>query len=259
MEEILQITPLELKFRFELRKQIPTSLRLFNPTGEDVAFKVKTTSPKKYCVRPNTGIVSPQGTVEVMVIMQVQKEPPANPAQIKDKFLVQSLPLSETVPENPSPEYLADLFAKEKVGAGKIRETKLKVAYVMANNPPSSVPEDREAEMEEPPQLAAEAPKPAGGSGSDDVDAKFETAMASLAIVTNERNVADSEAKRLRNELSSLQSKVQTLESKSQMATKTAAPTKTASKSKVAGLVVGFSLFHLLITAILAFLLGRYT
>jgi hypothetical protein len=53
------ISPQELKFRFELRKQIPTELRLSNPTGAPVAFKVKTTSPRKYCVRPNTVRAAP--------------------------------------------------------------------------------------------------------------------------------------------------------------------------------------------------------
>lgn len=29
-------------------------------------FQVKTTNPKKYCVRPNTGIVMPRSTCDVM-------------------------------------------------------------------------------------------------------------------------------------------------------------------------------------------------
>lgn len=73
----------------ELRKQIPATLTLNNTTTSNVAFKarvmrrkplrpgcspspfhaflvqVKTTSPKKYCVRPNTGVIPPGGTVEV--------------------------------------------------------------------------------------------------------------------------------------------------------------------------------------------------
>lgn len=62
--------------RFELRKNVPCTLALQNPTGERVAFKVKTTSPKKYCVRPSSGIVEPGSSKEVQVIMQAQREYP---------------------------------------------------------------------------------------------------------------------------------------------------------------------------------------
>ncbi|KAF2315388.1 hypothetical protein GH714_039092 [Hevea brasiliensis] len=53
-------------------------------------FHVKTTNPKKYCVRPNTGVVSPRSTCDVIVTMQAQKEAPPD-MQCKDKFLLQSV------------------------------------------------------------------------------------------------------------------------------------------------------------------------
>ena len=34
-------------------------LRLENPTDERMLFKVKTTAPKEYCVRPNSGELVP--------------------------------------------------------------------------------------------------------------------------------------------------------------------------------------------------------
>ncbi|KAF2299035.1 hypothetical protein GH714_030125 [Hevea brasiliensis] len=88
--ELLSIEPLELKFPFELKKQISCSLQLSNKTDNYVAFKVKTTNPKKYCVRPNAGIVLPRSTCDVIVTMQAQKEAPAE-MQCKDKFLLQSV------------------------------------------------------------------------------------------------------------------------------------------------------------------------
>jgi hypothetical protein len=81
----------ELTFSHPLAMQVPTTLQLSNPTSESVAFKVKTTSPKKYCVRPNTGVVKPGETVDVLIIMQQQKEWPLDLTACKDKFLVQSL------------------------------------------------------------------------------------------------------------------------------------------------------------------------
>lgn len=42
-----------------------TNLKLANPTTDTVLFKIKTTAPKKYCVRPNSGILEPNSKVEI--------------------------------------------------------------------------------------------------------------------------------------------------------------------------------------------------
>eukprot|EP00256_Glycine_max_P061575 XP_014630800.1 vesicle-associated protein isoform X2 [Glycine max] len=101
-------------------------------------FKVKTTNPKKYCVRPNTGIVTPRSTCDVIVTMQAQKEAPAD-MQCKDKFLLQSV---KTVDGTSPKDITADMFNKE---AGHVvEECKLRVLYVSPPQPPSPVPEGSE-------------------------------------------------------------------------------------------------------------------
>lgn len=136
--ELLGIEPLELKFPFELKKQISCSLQLSNKTDEYVAFKVKTTSPKKYCVRPNTGVVLPRSTCDVIVTMQAQREMPPD-MQCKDKFLVQSVVTSHGAsPKDITPE----MFTKESGNA--VEEVKLRVVYVPPPQPPSPVPEGSE-------------------------------------------------------------------------------------------------------------------
>nr|GMD87430.1 vesicle-associated protein 2-2-like [Ipomoea batatas] len=70
-------------------KQSSCVVHLTNITDQYVAFKVKTTSPKKYCVRPNIGIIKPKATVEFRVTMQAQSAAPFD-MQCKDKFLIQS-------------------------------------------------------------------------------------------------------------------------------------------------------------------------
>ncbi|KAL5215671.1 hypothetical protein ABZP36_007072 [Zizania latifolia] len=65
-KELLGIEPLELRFPFETKKQISCSIHLTNRTDDYIAFKVKTTSPKKYCVRPNSCIVPPRSTSDVI-------------------------------------------------------------------------------------------------------------------------------------------------------------------------------------------------
>ncbi|KAL4567184.1 hypothetical protein LXL04_022759 [Taraxacum kok-saghyz] len=133
--ELLSVEPQELEFPFELKKQINCSLQLTNKTNNHVAFKVKTTNPKKYCVRPNTGVVLPYSSCDVIVTMQAQKEAPLD-MQCKDKFLLQSAVASPGIaPKDITPE----LFSKES--GNQVEECKLKVNYVAPNQPPSPVRE----------------------------------------------------------------------------------------------------------------------
>ena len=41
----------------ELNEKIPATIRLYNSGNEEIAFKIKTTEPRKYCVLPNRGFV----------------------------------------------------------------------------------------------------------------------------------------------------------------------------------------------------------
>ncbi|KAJ0660172.1 putative major sperm protein (MSP) [Helianthus annuus] len=52
----------------ELKKQSSCSIRLVNKSDHHVAFKVKTTSSSKYCVRPNTGVIKPDLTCDLIGI-----------------------------------------------------------------------------------------------------------------------------------------------------------------------------------------------
>ncbi|XP_047322361.1 vesicle-associated protein 2-1-like [Impatiens glandulifera] len=124
--QLLSVHPEELMFQVELEKQTYCDLTVTNNTENYVAFKVKTTSPKKYFVRPNSGIVQPWDSSVIRVTLQAQGEYPAD-MQCNDKFLLQSTkvqPLSE-VDELPP-----DTFTKE--GGKKIEERRLRVVYSSA-------------------------------------------------------------------------------------------------------------------------------
>ncbi|KNA21696.1 hypothetical protein SOVF_040250 [Spinacia oleracea] len=133
--EFLSIQPQELQFPFELNKQISCTMQLTNLTDSYVAFKVKTTNPKKYSVRPNTGIVLPHSNHDLLVTMQAQKEAPAD-MQCRDKFLLQSVIAS---PETTIKDITSDMFNKES--GNLVDEWKLKVSYVSPPQPPSAVHE----------------------------------------------------------------------------------------------------------------------
>ncbi|KAI3756825.1 hypothetical protein L1987_56648 [Smallanthus sonchifolius] len=136
--ELLSVEPQELQFPFELKKQISCSMQLTNKTNNHVAFKVKTTNPKKYCVRPNTGVVLPNSTCDVTVTMQAQKEAPLD-MQCKDKFLLQTAVAS---PGATTKDITPELFNKES--GNQVEECKLKVSYVAPAQPPSPVREGSE-------------------------------------------------------------------------------------------------------------------
>lgn len=135
--DLLNIQPTELKFQFELRKQSSCSLQLTNKTDSYVAFKVKTTNPKKYSVRPNAGTVLPRSTCNVTVTMQGPKELPPD-FQCKDKFLLQSVLVADGI---ATKDITPEMFNKD--GSKVVDEFKLRVAYIPAN-PPSPVPEEPE-------------------------------------------------------------------------------------------------------------------
>lgn len=44
---------------------VTTNLKLKNPSDRRVCFKVMTTAPRRYCVRPNSGVIEPGATVTI--------------------------------------------------------------------------------------------------------------------------------------------------------------------------------------------------
>ncbi|KAF2301221.1 hypothetical protein GH714_020936 [Hevea brasiliensis] len=135
---VLSVEPQELQFPFELRKQISCSLHLLNKSENYVAFKVMTTNPKQYRVRPNAGVVPPRSTCDVIVTMQAQTEA-APDMQCKDKFLLRSVVAS---PGATAKDVNAEMFNKE--AGHHVEDCKLKVVYVAPPRPPSSVREGSE-------------------------------------------------------------------------------------------------------------------
>ncbi|CAJ0562817.1 unnamed protein product, partial [Mesorhabditis spiculigera] len=72
----LQISPpQELVFQGPFTDVVTSPLRLMNRGTQPICFKVKTTAPKQYCVRPNSGIVAPGHTFETL---GTQEETPAS-------------------------------------------------------------------------------------------------------------------------------------------------------------------------------------
>lgn len=90
-EQILIIEPRnELRFRGPFTERTVTSyMKLTNPSNEKVHFKIKTTAPRRYCVRPNAGTIRPKRTTQIAVTLQPFDFDPTE--KNKHKFMVQSL------------------------------------------------------------------------------------------------------------------------------------------------------------------------
>lgn len=123
---LLSITPAEeLVFTGTTSTgEILQSLSLANNTLSTVAFKVKTTSPESYRVRPSSGIIPANSSADVSVFLQ-----PGHAASVvKDKFLVMSTELQD----DKSPSELAALW--KTIPKANIVEHRLRCRFLASSS-----------------------------------------------------------------------------------------------------------------------------
>ena len=88
-----------LTFPVAIGKPSVQQLRAINSSDQTYTFKVKTTNPKRYSVRPNVGVVWPGQEVTVTVQLPAMKELPTDMQKCKDKFQVLTLKLDPKASE----------------------------------------------------------------------------------------------------------------------------------------------------------------
>lgn len=119
---VVQLTPTD-SLEFDLSdasgKQVSATLVIKNPTEDSVCFKVKTTAPTSYCVRPNSGLLKANDSIDISVILQ---KLPKEGEVCKDKFLVQTM-LAKDVEDTNSPSMWKD------APKAQIMESKLKCIW----------------------------------------------------------------------------------------------------------------------------------
>jgi len=178
--QVLTIEPdNELVFRGPFKDVVTTILKLKNPSDEIVCFKVKTTAPKRYCVRPNCGQIKPDETVNVAVMLQPfdYKDPSENK---RHKFLVQSVILKETIPEDE-----VEPFWKNLADGTPVMDSKLKCVFEL---PPG------DGSLEKPsPEASSTPPKEKSPiSSSKDNSAGTESTSSSKIVPEKADNNAQS-------------------------------------------------------------------
>ncbi|KAH6986234.1 PapD-like protein [Ilyonectria sp. MPI-CAGE-AT-0026] len=123
----VEIEPFELSFQRPFVAEVAQTLTIKNPNTVPVAFKVKTTAPKQYCVRPNAGRIEPGKAFDVTVLLQAMKtEPPAD-ARCRDKFLVQSAPITS------DKEFASIANVLDTTDKALLQERKIRVNWLSAN------------------------------------------------------------------------------------------------------------------------------
>ncbi|KAF1849992.1 VAMP-associated protein [Cucurbitaria berberidis CBS 394.84] len=127
----VELDPVELGFKRPFQQEVSQTLHLKNPHSDPVAFKVKTTAPKQYCVRPNSGRIEPGKDVEVQILLQAMKEDPPPDAKCRDKFLVQSV----LVTADKEFTNVGSLWAHiEQTSKSSIQEKKIRVLFLAADD-----------------------------------------------------------------------------------------------------------------------------
>ncbi|MCJ1259812.1 phosphatidylinositol-binding protein scs2 [Lignoscripta atroalba] len=163
----VDLDPPELGFRRPFTHEVTQVLRLRNTNTDPVAFKVKTTAPKQYCVRPNSGRIEGGSEVEVQVLLQAMKEDPPPDARCRDKFLVQSV----AIPMEREVENITAIWQNiEKTSKHSIQERKIRVTFLPADGSISTPQHNNtngiHSQDEAPPAYGS--PSPSFGSPAPD-------------------------------------------------------------------------------------------
>lgn len=253
------------------------TLRHPGTTDEHLAFKVKTTQPRRYLVRPNQGLVSPGG-VETISILLVEKEKQSLLQSYdrlgqsaldhsKDKFLVQSCAVSqefakkyleEKKKSNANSKELSDALtsvwnAVSSGGASQIYNKKLHVRHVVpegSSAPTSSAAKSIPKMEHETPLSAIENMTPEQMfSEISNLRRKYDELVSFSVNLTAERDILNNTLEQTKRDLNREMAARAALENKGY------GSRSKGSGGQAKGSLMGF-LLPLLVTALACFLMG---
>ncbi|CAF3350653.1 unnamed protein product [Rotaria socialis] len=127
----LQLIPNgDLVFKGPFNTVSMTSLKLQNSGNERLAYKIKTTAPKRYCVKPNSGFLESHGSASIQVMLQPQAAG-QDDDRTKHKFMVQWADVPSTYSED------VENFWKQDLSKCNVHDSKLKCIF--AEEPAAAV------------------------------------------------------------------------------------------------------------------------
>ncbi|KAF5272930.1 hypothetical protein FQR65_LT04859 [Abscondita terminalis] len=183
-EQVLIIEPQnELRFRGPFNVPVTSYIKLTNPSDRKVLFKIKTTAPKKYCVRPNSGLLEANTNAEIAICLQPFIFDPAE--KNKHKFMVQ------TVYAPDSDANLEQLW--KDINPEQMMDSKLKCVFEMP-------PEQADVTQEEPAKVSPKATAQMS-SNSVSLETELEKAAAEVQQLREEESSLRQENLRLKEEI----------------------------------------------------------
>lgn len=99
-----------------------TTLKLNNSGNERLAYKIKTTAPKRYCVKPNSGFLDAHTMANIQVMLQPQTAGQPDD-RTKHKFMVQWVAVPASYTDD------VDNFWKQDLKTLSVQDSKLKCVF----------------------------------------------------------------------------------------------------------------------------------
>ncbi|MED6221639.1 hypothetical protein PIB30_056739 [Stylosanthes scabra] len=131
MERLVEVSEPEVRIDFALncKCRATVTLRSVCPNFP-VAFKVQTSSPNKFLVKPPSGVIAPLSSATFQVILKPQSQiPPAYPRSPSDRFLIKTAEFVSNSSGPTRPDSVNSWFASRPKGFSTL-DIKLKVAFV---------------------------------------------------------------------------------------------------------------------------------
>lgn len=106
MDKLVSLDVDEVRLPFAVGKRITYKVQIKSLVStSSVVYKVQTTSPKKFGVKPHIGILEPLSTSTFDIVMQPQREVPEDFPISRDKFMVTAM-IIPTYLQHPVPTSL---------------------------------------------------------------------------------------------------------------------------------------------------------
>lgn len=194
-EQVLIIDPhSELKFRGPFNVPVTSYMKLTNPSDRKVLFKIKTTAPKKYCVRPNSGVLDSKSVIEIAICLQPFIFDPAE--KNKHKFMVQTI---------FEPDGDVNLEALWKECPDQLMDSKLKCVFELPAESGAVVgPQENNVEAVSEEKIKREvksSPKVGSGLTPSQVEAELQKAAQEVKQLREEESSLRQENLQLKEEI----------------------------------------------------------
>jgi len=124
----------DLVFKGPFNVVSTTTLKLSNSANERLAYKIKTTAPKRYCVKPNSGFLEPHATANIQVMLQPHTAGQQDD-RTKHKFMVQWVGVPASYTDD------VEAFWKQDLSKSSVHDSKLKCVFA-DEQPAAVVPND---------------------------------------------------------------------------------------------------------------------